>query len=82
MYEYLHEPWRTVFLFYNKWATRLLFKPFWYIVSLPPALRPVRSWSLDRAVRVRELTRSCWVEDRYVLAPVPAYRTPAQSTTT
>lgn len=56
MYQFKDEPLRSLYLFYDKWTTLFIRKPFWYLISLPRFLRPVRSWTLKRCVILREMT--------------------------
>ncbi len=68
MFEYKDEPWRSLYLTYDTLTTLLLRKPFWWLISLPPFLRPRPSWTWKRSVIVREMACRMKVVKRSVMA--------------
>lgn len=65
MFEYKDKPWRSLYMFYDTLSTLLVRLPFWFVISLPPFLRPRRTWSLLRCTIVRYLVRMVNTSKKY-----------------
>lgn len=73
MFEYQHEPWRSLYLLYDRLTTMFIRKPFWYLISIPPFLRPRPSWTIKRCVTLREMVRWNVVVKRCAEGSLPIY---------
>ncbi|KAI0915968.1 hypothetical protein AcV5_003432 [Taiwanofungus camphoratus] len=54
-FEYRHQPLRAVYYVYYSISILFVRLPYWCLISLAPAWRPRRSWTLSRAVIIRAL---------------------------
>jgi hypothetical protein len=60
------QPGKGIFLTYQILNCLFVRLPFWTLISVVPALRPRRSWSLGKCIRVRFISWVFPVSQRYV----------------
>jgi hypothetical protein len=59
---------KGLYLAYQIPATLVFWLPYWILISIPPALRPRRSWTVSQCVNIRLLSHIFEITYAYVLS--------------